>query len=85
MGQTKRRPYDHYTLAFKLQAVKLVNHPDKRGQFRLPPRGIEGISKGCIVVDQSNDFQLLSSMLRGGEQYRIPDTDMTAWGKVLVK
>jgi|SRR5690554_3861628 len=57
----------------------------KRGQFRLHPRGLEGVSKGCIVLNQSNDFQLLSSILRSGEQYRIPDTDITAWGKVLVK
>ena len=85
MGQTKKRQYDHYTLAFKFQVVKLVNHPDKRGQFRLHPRGLEGVSKGCIVLNQSNDFQLLSSILRSGEQYRIPDTDITAWGKVLVK
>ena len=28
MGQTKKRQYDRYTLAFKLQAVKLANHPD---------------------------------------------------------
>jgi transposase len=28
MGQTKKRNYDRYTLAFKLQAVKLANHTD---------------------------------------------------------
>ena len=28
MGQTKKRNYDRYTLAYKLQAVKLANHPD---------------------------------------------------------
>ncbi len=27
MGQTKKRHYDRYTLAFKIQAVKLANHP----------------------------------------------------------
>jgi len=27
MGQTKKRNYDRYTLEFKLQAVKLANHP----------------------------------------------------------
>ena len=27
MGQTKKRNYERYTLAFKLQAVKLANHP----------------------------------------------------------
>ena len=28
MGQTKKRNYDRYTLAFKLQAVRMANHPD---------------------------------------------------------
>ena len=28
MGQTKKRHYDRYTLDFKLQAVKLANHPE---------------------------------------------------------
>ena len=28
MGQTKKRNYDRYTLDFKLQAVKLANHPE---------------------------------------------------------
>ncbi len=27
MGQTKKRNYDRYTLDYKLQAVKLANHP----------------------------------------------------------
>ena len=30
MGQTKKRHYDRYTLDFKLQAVKLANHPKVR-------------------------------------------------------
>ena len=28
MGQTKKRNYDRYTLGFKLQAVRLANHPN---------------------------------------------------------
>jgi len=27
MGQTRKRQYDRYTLDYKLQAVKLANHP----------------------------------------------------------
>lgn len=32
MGQTKKRNYDRYTLAYKLQAVKLANHPDVKAK-----------------------------------------------------
>lgn len=28
MGQTRKRNYDRYTLDFKLQAVRMANHPD---------------------------------------------------------
>lgn len=28
MGHTRKRNYDRYALAYKLQAVKLANHPD---------------------------------------------------------
>jgi transposase len=28
MGQTIKRKYDRYTLSFKLQAIKLADHPD---------------------------------------------------------
>ena len=28
MGRTRKRRYDRYTLAFKLQAVRLANHPE---------------------------------------------------------
>jgi len=28
MGQTKKRKYERYTLAFKQQSVKLANHPN---------------------------------------------------------
>ncbi len=34
MGQTKKRHYERYTLAFKLQAVKLANHPGVMHQIR---------------------------------------------------
>ena len=30
MGQTKKRQYDRYSLEFKLQCVKLANHPNVR-------------------------------------------------------
>lgn len=32
MGQTNKRNYDRYTLAFKLQAVKLANHPNVKSK-----------------------------------------------------
>ncbi|MBZ2188236.1 transposase [Alcanivorax sp. JB21] len=32
MGHTRKRDYDCYTLAYKLQAVKLANHPDVRSK-----------------------------------------------------
>lgn len=57
----------------------------KRGEFRLHPKGVRGISRGCIVIDKVADFQFLSSILRNGQSELIPNTDIKAWGKVVVK
>lgn len=57
----------------------------KRGEFRLHPKGVRGISRGCIVIDKVADFQFLSSILINGQSELIPNTDIKAWGKVVVK
>lgn len=43
MGQTKKRNYDRYTLAYKLQAVKLANHPDVRAKDIAESLGIHPV------------------------------------------
>ena len=43
MGQTKKRNYDRYTLAFKLQAVKLANHPEVRSKDVAESLGIHPV------------------------------------------
>lgn len=43
MGQTKKRNYDRYTLAFKLQAVKLANHPDVKSKDVAESLGIHPV------------------------------------------
>lgn len=43
MGQTKKRNYDRYTLTYKLQAVKLANHPDVRAKDIAESLGIHPV------------------------------------------
>ena len=43
MGQTKKRKYDRYTLAYKLQAVKLANHPDVKSMDVAASLGIHPV------------------------------------------
>ena len=43
MGQTKKRNYDRYTLAYKLQAVKLANHPDVKSKDIAESLGIHPV------------------------------------------
>ena len=43
MGQTKKRNYDRYTLAYKLQAVKLANHPDVMAKDVAESLGIHAV------------------------------------------
>ena len=43
MGHTRRRNYDRCTLAYKLQAVKLANHPDVRSKDVAESLGIHPV------------------------------------------
>ena len=43
MGQTKKRNYARYTLAYKLQAVKLANHPDVKAKDVAESLGIHEV------------------------------------------
>lgn len=43
MGQTKKRNYDRYTLAYKLQAVKLANHPEVKSKDIAESLGIHPV------------------------------------------
>lgn len=43
MGHTRKRHYDRYTLAYKLQAVKLANHPDVRSKDVAESLGIHPV------------------------------------------
>ena len=43
MEQTKKRNYDRYTLAIKLQAVKLANHPEVRSKDVAESLGIHPV------------------------------------------
>ena len=43
MGQTKKRNYDRYTLAYKLQAVKLANHPGVKAKDVAESLGIHEV------------------------------------------
>ncbi|WP_103917117.1 transposase [Alcanivorax sp. DSM 26293] len=43
MGQTRKRNYDRYSLAYKLQAVKLANHPDVRSKDVAESLGIHPV------------------------------------------
>ena len=43
MGHTRKRNYARYTLAYKLQAVKLANHPDVRSKDVAESLGIHPV------------------------------------------
>jgi hypothetical protein len=57
----------------------------ERGNFRLHPKGVSGISKGCIVIERHADFNFLSTILRNGRPTQIVGTKHLAYGKVIVK
>lgn len=57
----------------------------KRGQFRLHPKGSEGISLGCITIEHRKDFQFLRAILKGSIPVAVPGSTLKAYGKVVVR
>ena len=57
----------------------------KRGNFRLHPKGIYGISQGCITIENAADFQYLQAILKSSKQEPVPGSKLLAYGKVAVK
>lgn len=56
-----------------------------RGQFRLHPKGPAGRSEGCIVIDDPVDFHRLRALLSCHRPQPIPNSNLSAYGKVTVR
>lgn len=56
-----------------------------RGNFRLHPRGLAGISRGCIVIDSPGDFGRLRTLLIDRPMQAIPGSALRAYGIVTVE
>lgn len=57
----------------------------KRGQFRLHPKGPLGRSEGCITINEPGDFVHIRALLKGTNTVRVPGTELSAYGLVVVK
>lgn len=57
----------------------------KRGAFRLHPKGMRGISEGCIAIEKKTDFQRLRTILKGSPPIAVPGITLKAYGKVVVR
>jgi hypothetical protein len=57
----------------------------KRGQFRLHPKGTQGVSLGCVTIEKLSDFQHLKTILRGANPSAIPNSNLKAYGILTVK
>ena len=57
----------------------------KRGNFRLHPKGAEGISLGCITTESRTDYQFLRQILKKTAPVAVPGSTLKAYGKVVVR
>lgn len=67
MGQTKKRNYDRYTLAYKLQAVKLANHPGVRAKDIAESLGIHPVMLYRWQMEQRNGELRENKNMRPGK------------------
>ncbi len=56
-----------------------------RGNFRLHPKTGFGISKGCITIENPSHFNHIRALLKSSKPMKIKDTDILAYGTVVVK
>lgn len=57
-----------------------------RGEFRLHPAGyFGGRSKGCVVLDNRNDFARVRAWLTGSRRSSMPGTDIPCYGTLTVR
>jgi len=54
MGRTTKRNYDRYTLAFKLQAIKLANHPNVTAMDIAESLGIHPVMLYRLRMEKKN-------------------------------
>lgn len=57
----------------------------KRGNFRLHPKGLAGISEGCVTLESRDDFNKLKILLRGSETSMIPGSQTITYGILTVE
>lgn len=57
----------------------------KRGNFRLHPQRVGGVSQGCITLETAADFNRLRAHLKASKQVDIPGSTLQAYGRVTVK
>ncbi|MCL1825892.1 MAG: DUF2778 domain-containing protein [Betaproteobacteria bacterium] len=65
-----------------LDDVTFCNNVE-RGQFRLHPKGILGISQGCIVIDKPHEYTNLRNFLLL-HKHKIPGKDIITYGTIQV-
>lgn len=56
-----------------------------RGQFRLHPAVGQGISRGCITLPSSQQYESIKSELKASGRYSVPGFDIPVYGIVSVK
>lgn len=56
-----------------------------RGQFRLHPAVGQGISKGCITLPSSQDYDLIKNELKASGTHSVVGFDIPVYGIVSVK
>ncbi len=66
---------DDYTFCNKVE----------RGHFRLHPKGPNGLSEGCVTIEERSDFVIIRSMLLRSSMIDVPGSNMKAYGVLVVK
>lgn len=56
----------------------------QRGQFRLHPKGVRGISEGCITINKRSDYATIRNQILSSAKFPIPSSEYLTYGIVVV-
>ena len=57
----------------------------RRGNFRLHPKGVQGISRGCVTIESTIEYARLRDLLIAQKPAPIPGSSLLAYGMVTVR
>lgn len=56
-----------------------------RGNFRIHPKGLQGISNGCVTIEHTIDWYQVRSIIKASQTVSVEGTSLKDYGRLTVQ